>query len=260
LRLKDIKAYLDRIGYSGSRVPTAENLKKLHRAHNLTVPFENLDIHMKRPIVLDERKLFDKIIRRNRGGFCYELNASFAGLLRTLGFDVTIFSARVYLDDKLGREFDHMVLMVRLKKRWLLDVGFGALFIEPLRLDDRKPQVQGQVVYKIAPHGNGALKLMQRKSGSPWQAVYQFDLIPRRLHDFDGMCRWHQTSSESWHTQNRLCTRATPDDRITLSGKKLVIRSRAKRTERILSSAKDSGALQEHFGIRLWSRKNDRKW
>jgi hypothetical protein len=111
LRIKDINAYLARIGYSGSWAPTAENLRKLHRAHNLTVPFENLDVHLGHPIVLDERKLFDKIVRRKGGGFCYELNASFAALLRIMGFDVAMLSARVYLDDKLGREFDHMVLL-----------------------------------------------------------------------------------------------------------------------------------------------------
>ncbi len=259
--IRDISAYLARIGYSGSLAPTAETLRKLHRAHNLTVPFENLDVHLGRPIVLDERKLFDKIVRRRRGGFCYELNASFAALLRAMGFDVDMLSARVYLDDKLGREFDHMVLLVRLKKQWFLDVGFGALFIEPLRFDDRKVQVQRGVAYRIRRYGPGTWKLMQRRAGYPWQAVYRFDLKPRRLHDFDGMCRWHQTSRKSWHTQNRICTRATQDGRITLSGMKLVIRSRGKRTERVLTSAKEyDGILKEHFGINLRPGRKDRKW
>jgi N-hydroxyarylamine O-acetyltransferase len=102
---------------------------------------------------------------------------------------------------------------------------------------------------------------MQKRAGDPWQAVYRFDLKPRRLHDFDGMCRWHQTSPRSWHTQNRICTRATQDGRVTLSGMKLVIRSRGKRTERVLTSAKEyDGLLKEHFGIKLRPGKKDRKW
>src|SRR5262249_9039065 len=61
----------------------------------LSVPFENLDIHLGRPIVLDDDVFFDKIVERRRGGFCYELNGLFAALLRELGFDVTMLSAGV---------------------------------------------------------------------------------------------------------------------------------------------------------------------
>ena len=78
----EIDAYLERIGYRGSREPTVETLKRLHRAHMLTVPFENLDIPLGRPIVLSLPLLYDKIVRRRRGGFCYELNGLFAWLLQ----------------------------------------------------------------------------------------------------------------------------------------------------------------------------------
>jgi len=248
----NIGAYFKRIKYKGPGVPTAETLRKLHRAHNLTVPFENLDIHLGRPIVLDEEQLFDKIVRQKRGGFCYELNGSFASLLRAVGFNVTMLSARVFLDGKMGREFDHMVLLVLLKKRWFADVGFGALFIEPLWFDDKSEQVQRNIAYRIRRYGRDKWKLLERKAGSPWNAVYQFDLIPRKLHDFDKMCLWHQTSPKSWHTQNRICTRATPEGRITLSGMKLVIRRYDRRSERVLSTKKEyAEALKTDFGIKI---------
>ncbi len=91
----DVAAYLDRINYHGSTDPILETLCALHRAHMLAVPFENLDIPLKRPIVLDQELLFDKLVNRRRGGFCYELNALFSALLREMGFNVQRLSARV---------------------------------------------------------------------------------------------------------------------------------------------------------------------
>src|SRR5690349_20763038 len=95
----DVRAYLDRVGYSGGIEATAENLRALHRAHLLTVPFENLDISVGRKIVVDEEVILRKILELRRGGFCYELNGVFAALLRALGFQVTLLSARVARSD-----------------------------------------------------------------------------------------------------------------------------------------------------------------
>jgi N-hydroxyarylamine O-acetyltransferase len=88
----DTTAYLHRIHYHGRLDPTSATLRALHRAHLHAVPFENLDIHLGRPIALDEATLFDKIVVRRRGGLCYELNGLFAALLRSLGFNVTLRS------------------------------------------------------------------------------------------------------------------------------------------------------------------------
>src|SRR5690242_3051518 len=110
----DLQAYLQRINYRGEQKPTAAILRELHRAHLLAVPFENLDIHLGRPILLDQDALFDKIVRRSRGGFCYELNGLFALLLRGLGFDVTLLAAGVArADGGFGPEFDHLTLLVK---------------------------------------------------------------------------------------------------------------------------------------------------
>jgi len=101
-------------------------LSGLHKKHLLSIPFENLDIHLGRPIILSEDAFYEKIITHKRGGFCYELNGSFEALLTGLGFNVRILSARVA--GKSGGftpEFDHMTLLVTMKGRWLADVGFG---------------------------------------------------------------------------------------------------------------------------------------
>ena len=114
----DIDAYFQRIGYQGERSPTLETLRFLHRAHMQSVPFENLNIGHGWPIVTTEEALFRKIVSGRRGGFCYELNGLFAALLRALGFDVTLLSARVVnAAGEVGPEFDHLTLLVRRTER-----------------------------------------------------------------------------------------------------------------------------------------------
>ena len=138
------KAYLERINYHGSLASTAETLRELQVAHLLAVPFENLSIHAKQPIVLEVEALYTKIVEHRRGGFCYEANGLFAALLRALGFEVTMLSAEVAnAEGGFSPDFDHMALMVSLEQRWLVDVGFGDSFREPLLLDERGEQVQG---------------------------------------------------------------------------------------------------------------------
>ncbi len=147
----DVGAYLARIGYSGPPTPTLETLQGLHEAHYRTVPFENLDIALGRPIRLEETALFEKIVVRRRGGFCYELNGLFAALLRALGFRVTLLSAGVMSSRRreFGPEFDHLSLRVALAEPWLADVGFGEAFCRPLLLDVRDEQQDPCGVFRI---------------------------------------------------------------------------------------------------------------
>src|SRR6188474_3432296 len=91
----DIAAYLERIDYRGPLDPTAETLRRLQVAHLRAVPFENLSIHAGEPITLEDGALFEKIVERRRGGFCYEVNGLFAALLRGLGFEVSMLAAGV---------------------------------------------------------------------------------------------------------------------------------------------------------------------
>src|SRR5215467_790293 len=176
----DVPAYLDRINYRGSLVPTPGVLRDLHRAHLFTVPFENLDIHIPREIVCDEERFIHKVVDERRGGFCYELNGSFAALLRALGFNLTLHSARVpRADGSDGPEFDHLTLRVDLEEPWLADVGFGDSFIEPLRLELGLEQVQDGRVYRIV--GDGRTLRMQRLGSNGWKNQYLFSPRPRHL-------------------------------------------------------------------------------
>ncbi|MBA2527250.1 MAG: arylamine N-acetyltransferase [Pyrinomonadaceae bacterium] len=249
----DINAYLRRINYQGSLAPTAQTLRELHVAHLLSVPFENLSIHAGQPIVLADDALFAKIVDRRRGGFCYELNGLFAALLRALGFDVTMLSAGVAnAEGGYGPNFDHMTLMVLLEERWLVDVGFGDSFREPLLLDERGEQAQAARSYRIVPDGANLI-LVRREDGGEWKPQYSFTLEPHQFTDYAEMCRYHQTSSQSHFTRARVCTRATPGGRMTLSEMRLITTTEGgERRERVLADEREyAKALREHFGISM---------
>ena len=251
----NIEAYLERINYHGSLAPTAETLRALQLAHLLAVPFENLSIHAHEPIVLADEALFSKIVERRRGGFCYEANGLFAALLRALGFNVRMLSAGVAnAEGGFGPDFDHMALLVSLEQRWLVDVGFGDSFREPLLLDERSAQVQGRRAFRLDTDGTH-LTLMQRAGDDEWQAQYRFTLEPHEFGDYAEMCRYHQTSPQSHFTRARICSRATRDGRMTLSELRLITTSDEDgRQERTLTSAAEYAAvLREQFGIRMAS-------
>ncbi len=247
----DIRDYLDRINYRGSLVPSAETLRDLQVAHLLTVPFENLSIHAKEPIILEDEALFTKIVAQRRGGFCYELNGLFTALLRGLGFNVVMLSAGVINDrSEFGPDFDHMALMVQLDDRWLVDVGFGDSFLKPLLLDERGEQVQGNRAYKIVPD-DSHLKLLRRDGEHEWKPQYCFTLQPHEYSDYVEMCQFHQTSSESHFTRKRICSRATSDGRVTLSEMRFITTSQSGEVnERLLGSQDEyTACLKQHFGI-----------
>lgn len=225
------------------------------------VPFENLSIHAREPVVLEDEALFEKIVGRRRGGFCYEDNGLFAALLRALGFRVSMLSAEVAnAEGGFGRPFDHMTLLVALEERWLADVGFGDSFVEPLLIDERGEQVQGRHAYRVANEGD--YLVMSRRDaggGGEWQAQYRFTLRPYDYPDFAEMCSYHQTSPESHFTRGRVCSRATPQGgRVTLSGMRFIeTGADGERRERVLASEDEyATVLREQFGVEMSFKDN----
>jgi N-hydroxyarylamine O-acetyltransferase len=252
MNVVDIPAYLSRIGYSGSTETSVATLRAIHRAHLFAVPFENLDISLGRKIVTDEIRTLNKVVTQGRGGFCYELNGAFTALRRALGFHVTLLSARVARKNgSEGPEFDHLTLRVDIEQPWLADVGYGDSFLEPLRLECGIEQVDPVGKFRLVRIGDR--HRMEREDPEElWKPQYSFSLQSRQLEDFAGMCDYHQTSPESSFTQNRICSRATPDGRITLSGMKLIATVSGQREEKVLLSEDEwVSVLREQFGMEL---------
>lgn len=247
----NLKTYLKRINYHGSLTPGVDTLRELQVAHLLTVPFENLSIHSAEAISLEDEALFAKVVERKRGGFCYELNGLFAALLRALGVEVVMLSAEVANEDgNFSQPFDHMALMVKLDQRWLVDVGFGDSFLEPLLLDEVGEQIQRDHAYRLGSAGSYHIMSRRELNDDQWKMQYRFTLQPYEYSDYAEMCRYHQTSPQSHFTQRRICSRATEDGRITLSDMRLIITSQSGRHEQTLMTDDDyRAALQKHFGV-----------
>ena len=248
----DVHAYLRRIDYHGSLEPTATTLAALQGAHLWNVPFENLDVHLGRPIVLALPALYEKIVEHRRGGFCYELNGLFAWLLRELGFDVSLLSGRVFEQGQEGPEFDHLTLAVQAGGEWLTDVGFGDSFLRPLRLDGDDEVAQDSGTFRLRQAGAERMLERSRPAGAPWEPQYVFSLTPRALSDFSAMCRHHQTSPLSTFTRRTICSRATPRGRVTLANERLIVTVDGERSERPIESAREyRGVLRGEFGVEL---------
>lgn len=246
--------YLKRIGYLKPVKPDVQTLHELQHAHLLAVPFENLDIGWKRPIRLDHESLWDKIIRQRRGGFCYELNGLFAELLKSIGYHVTYLNARVFnVNGELGIDFDHLALLVRLpdaEGRWLVDVGFGDSFNQPLNFEERGEQVQGHRAYRVEEFEGGYIVSQKNYDGS-WERQYFFVLQPHTFPDeYESGCLYHQTSPKSSFTRSSIISRATEDGRVSLEDGWLIVTQNGQRTrEQVHSRAEYQALLKQYFDI-----------
>ena len=225
-----VQAYLDRIEHHGSTEPDLATLAALQRAHMLAVPFENLDIHLGRRLVLDQAVNYRKIVERRRGGWCFELNGLFAWLLAELGFEVTPLGSRVDGSQGAGDDLAHLLLQVDLDQPYVVDVGFGEGSFDPLPL---------------AALPDGVISHLD-------DLTVVFTTQPRRLDEFQPMCDHLQTSPESPFVRRRVAHRALPDGRITLRERTFTEERAEQRTERELAGDDEWRAvLRDRFGIEL---------
>jgi len=252
----DVQTYLARVEYFKPVKPDVQTLQELHLAHMQNVAFENLDIRLGRPILLNEETLWNKLIVQKRGGFCYELNGLFAWLLRQIGFGVTYLNARVYnREGELGIDFDHLALLVSVPNqsaRWLADVGFGDSFNEPLSFEERSEQIQGLRAYRLEQTSEGFITWQKNYDGS-WERQYFFDLQPRNFpSDYEAACLYHQTSPESSFTRGSIISKATSDGRVSLEDGKLILTKNGQRVVRPLQNRDEYLVLlKEYFGFAL---------
>lgn len=235
----DVAGYLARIG-ADAGTPLAD----LQRAHLLAVPFENLSVHLDQPYSLAPADLYDKIVTRRRGGFCYELNGLFALLLTELGHDVELRSARVARDEGWGPPLDHLALVVG---DLLVDVGFGAHSTYPLRLDTTKDQNDPGGVFRVVPRAHGEFEVTH-----DGERAYLIETRPYELPDFTAMCWWQSHAPTTPFTTSLVCSRLTDSGRVTLSGRRLIETVAGERVEHDLTSDDEVlAAYRDRFGIAL---------
>ena len=250
----DLAAYVARIGYTGPLTPSLETLVGLHRAQAFSIPFENLDVHLNRPIGLDAGSLVQKLVRERRGGSCYELNGLFRLVLLELGFKVTCLVGRNLIAGRPLRPRAHQVLLVEVAGQpWLADLGFGTNgLVEPIPLETGPEHQQFFDRYRLqpAPRHNFHLQLLMQDQ---WQSLYTFTLDEAEPSDYQMMNFFYSQSPDSPFRKQRISTLAAPDFRVSLVDQELKIR----RPDGSITATPlpDAGAyeqaLAQYFDIRL---------
>lgn len=253
----DISAYLSRIGYAGDTTPAFETLTRLHRTHLHAIPYENLDIHLGRALSLDEAAIFDKMVTRRRGGWCYEMNGLFAWALEALGFQVTRLASAVGREGNGdAAERNHLILKVELDRPYLVDVGFGNGLLEPVPLETGTYR-QRFLSYGLSHNGTRWYFQNQMYGG----AGFDFTLEPRRMADFSEKCHQLQTSPDSGFVRTTVCHRFTPEGYLSFRGAVLQTITEAGVHEQIVESREEyNHILQERFDLHLPASDVDRLW
>ena len=244
--------YLNRIQYNGYISVSEETLFELQAAHLLTIPFENLDIHYQNEIKLDIASIYNKIVLKKRGGFCYELNGLFYQLLKDIGFDVQMISARVYnKDGSYGAEYDHLAIVARVNSKcYLLDVGFGKFSFKPLEIKLGIDLHDDFGLFRFDNAHDDYLRISLVEDGKQIPQ-YLFKMKERAFLAFEGMCVYHQTSKESHFTDKKVVSIVTQNGRKTLNNKQIKITDGD--TESILTFEEDQFEhyLKKYFDIEM---------
>ena len=246
----DLEAYRARIGHAGGLEPTIETLTALHRAHVLSIPFENLDILVGRPIRLDLASLQTKLVDDRRGGYCFEHNALFAAVLEHVGFEVTGLAARVTMGEERTTPRTHMILAVDVDgRRWLADVGFGGdTLLDPIAFDDAEAVRQAAWAFRLTEEGDVRVLWGLRADG--WLDLYTFSEEPQLPVDYEVANHYTSTWPRSPFVTKVIAQRSGLDERWMLIEDELRV-ERPDGTERwtVGSEAERLSILAERFGL-----------
>ena len=253
----DLAGYFDRVGYSAPAEATVETLHALVAAHNRSIPFENLDPLMGIPVAdLGPDALSDKLVRRRRGGYCYEQNGLMGYVLVELGFGVERLAGRVVWmnPDPVLPAQTHQVLSVTVPGvdgRFLVDVGFGGQTLtSPIRLQAGPVQRTRHEPYRLREHGEGYL--LEAQIRGDWQPLYMFSTRPQPTIDLEVGSWYVSTYPNSAFVVGLTAALVTDDARWNLRGRNLAIH-RGGETKRIRfdTAAQVLDTLTDRFGIDL---------
>jgi len=250
----EVRAYLERIGYDGPLDRSAAALAGLQECHLHTVPYENLDILRGVPLSLNIPDLFDKIVVRRRGGYCFELNALFGWLLRELGYTVTDYFARFWRDepDPPPKRRHHVLRVEAEGESYLCDVGVGGIVPRrPVAIVEGAEQRQGDETYKLERDPDFGWMLCERKKDG-WSPIYSFTEERQLAKDYIMASYWCEYAPDSIFRQGVMAAIRTRDGRNTIAGEEFrIFTSEGVKTFTPQSKEEFAEALRTYFGIVL---------
>jgi len=265
-----LAAYLERIGLVDPVGSDAAALGVLQRAHRLAIPFENLDIHLGREIRIDSDSVFDKLVTRRRGGYCFEQNRLFADMLAALDIPTRPLLARVRLGSPAGEPpaRTHVLLLADLAgEAWLADVGFGGSYVPAMPLTDSHVAMTDDGarhrLRRIGERGSPAGEWLFERAGphastdgralphAEWQPQYSFDLAEVAPADLEQANHWTATAANSRFTNVHIATIACPGGFASIVDRKLSITGASSGQAEIAGAGEYREELAARFGIFL---------
>ena len=251
-RTFDCSAYLQRIGYNGKTAPTVDTLIALHHAQLYTIPFENFDIQLGKAINLHSEAIVEKLVKKNRGGYCFELNGLFLMALNSMGFDARSLLCRVHTTGTPSGRGHQIELITIEGRQWIADVGFGADTPRiPIPLELNKPITHdGQKIRLVDAKHFGIM--LQTEKDNNWIDLYSFDLGHVYPADIDYGNHYTSTHPGSFFTFARVAAIPVTNGVVTLYNYTLksVIDGKENQQE-LMGGQVYIDALKSHFGIEL---------
>lgn len=259
----DPDRYLERIGLDPATVTASDRrtLERLQRAHITAVPFENLSIvgdphgaYDGEEIELTVPALYEKLVARERGGYCFELNGLFTWLLRELGYDADRLAARVVGEDGADPPANHHTIAVQFDRRYVVDVGLGMPKLRrPLPLDGTPVETTDCWWRTVESDRPDEESLVQtRPDGThDWEPRFLLTDEPRELQYFRATNDYLQSAPESTFTGALIVNRATPAGYLKCSDETLTRIEDDSRTERELTRGEWHAVLERQFGLSL---------
>jgi N-hydroxyarylamine O-acetyltransferase len=258
-----LTSYCERVGLDRLPAPDLAGLGKLQAAHQQRIGFENLDIHLGRGIAIDCEAVFDKLVRRGRGGYCFEKNRLLSDVLASIGILNRPLLARVLLRQPRDGEpppLTHVCLLAEIAGRPVIaDAGFGGSATPPLPLEDGyEAPSPDHARHRLRRIGEAAALpgewLLERAAagGDEWQAQYAFSLHPVAPADLAMANHWTSTRADTLFTTAHIVSIALPDGHASLVDRELHV-ARASDPERrtIKGPTEYARTVRELFRIAL---------
>ena len=244
---EQLARYLERIGHGWHVRPKLPTLRSLHRAHVTTIPFENLDVQLGLVPSIEPDAIFEKLVERRRGGWCYEMNGLFGAALTAIGFDVMRISCSVMRQDGgAERMGTHLALIVECDGSWLCDVGFGGSLLEPLPLAAGE-RVDAPYTVSLEQTEDGYWRFTERAE-TPFGYDFRAEATDEAL--LVAKRDWQSTHPDSNFTRNFVAMKRGQDSHLILRGRVLTELGPEGRATRTLANADEFVAtLAERFGI-----------
>jgi N-hydroxyarylamine O-acetyltransferase len=251
----ELAAYFERIGYQGSLEPTLETLRAIYARHAMAIPFENLSPFLGLPVELDTAALMRKLVAGGRGGYCFEQNLLLRHVLLALGYELISLAARVRWNAPEGvvTPRSHMLLLVAIDgQHYVVDAGFGGITLTaPLLLAPGVEQPTTHEPFRLLEHEQHYT--LQVGIGGGWRPLYQFDLQPQELVDYQ-VSNWYISNNPaSVFVTGIMAALPAPGRRYALNNTSFAVHHLEGETERrtLTSAGQLRDVLEGTFGIAL---------